>query len=139
MNCHCLCYSEHARITENIECVRLASLGRPRCVAGFFSGRTLVIIYTRSSCEKNVTHRCRPREAKRTHPIWILTGKSAATKRPESPLLCNIPFRYIKFVLCRPYLEPFVVRVQILQCRTNAQLPVNYVFQVGDGCFMIES
>ena len=44
-----------------------------------------------------------------------------------------------KLVLRRPYLELFVVSVQILQCRTNGQLPVNCVFQVGDGCFVIES
>ena len=54
-------------------CVRLASLGRPRCVAVFFPGRTWVIICTRLSWKKtHATHRGRPRGAKRMHPKLCL-------------------------------------------------------------------
>ena len=51
-------------------CVRLASLGRPRCMA-VFSPRTNVCNYLHTFVleKKTVTHRGRPREAKRTHPI----------------------------------------------------------------------
>ena len=47
-------------------CVRLASLGHSLCVAGFFS-RTF-FLHTFVLEKKHVTHRGRPREAKRTHP-----------------------------------------------------------------------
>ena len=52
-------------------CIRLASLGQPRYVAFFSPWRTRVIICTRLCWEKkHVTHRGRPRGAKRTHPQW---------------------------------------------------------------------
>ena len=55
-----------------IGCVRLAPLGLPRCVAGFFFlSRTNVgnYLHTFVLGKKNSTHRGRPREAKRTHPF----------------------------------------------------------------------
>ena len=54
---------------DYIGCVRLASLGRPRCVTGFFP-RTNVGNYLHTFVleKNNAIHRGRPREAKRTHP-----------------------------------------------------------------------
>ena len=54
--------------------VRLASLGRPRCFACFFfPGQACADNNPCSSWEKkNVTHRGRPREAKRTHPVCVV-------------------------------------------------------------------
>ena len=54
-------------------CVRLASLGRPRYVAVVFS-RTNVGNYLHTFVleKENATHRGRPGEAKRKHPIGIL-------------------------------------------------------------------
>ena len=59
-------------LTSCYGCVRLASLGWPRCVACFFS-RTNVGNYRHTFVlkKKNATHRGRPREAKRTHPIKV--------------------------------------------------------------------
>ena len=56
-----------------IGCVRLASLGRPRCVTFSFSQdeRVQIITHVRPG-KKNATHRGRPREAKRTHPLLLL-------------------------------------------------------------------
>ena len=61
---HCYWKCEHAPNDVNLGCVRLAYLGRPRCVAGFFF------------CRTNVTHWGRPREAKRTHPkkVYLLVS-----------------------------------------------------------------
>ena len=58
--------------------VRLASLGRPRCVAVFFS-RTNVgnYLHTFVLGKKNATRRGRPREAKRTHPMTIVPVSKA--------------------------------------------------------------
>ena len=54
----------------NYGCVRLASLGRARCVA-VLSSRTNVgnYLHTFVLGKKTATHRVRPRESKRTHPI----------------------------------------------------------------------
>ena len=56
-------------------CVRLAPLGRPWCVAFFFS-RTNVGNYLHTFVleKKPVTRRGRPREAKRTHPLLVVYG-----------------------------------------------------------------
>ena len=54
------CDMLYCRLTTDIifiiyGCVRLASLGRPRCVAVFFPGRTWVITHVRPGEKKN-TH-----------------------------------------------------------------------------------
>ena len=53
----------------NIGCVRLAPLGRPRCVAGFLLGRTWVIICTRSSWGKKNRHTPGSKLNERTHCV----------------------------------------------------------------------
>ena len=57
-----------------IGCVRLAPLSLPRCVAVFFLSRTNVGNYLHTFVleKKNSTPRGRPREAKRTHPLWAV-------------------------------------------------------------------
>ena len=56
----------------NYGCVRLASLGQPRCVAFFFSwtnvGNYLHMFVLET---KHATHRGRPRGAKRMHPMSL--------------------------------------------------------------------
>ena len=54
-------------------CVRLASLGRPRCGGFFLQDERVQII--KKNGKKTATHRGRPREAKRTHPMFVPHGK----------------------------------------------------------------
>ena len=55
-------------------CVRLASPGRPRCMAGFFSRMNVAnYLHTFVLGKKNATHWGRPGEANRTHLVWGFT------------------------------------------------------------------
>ena len=72
----CECFQRYLQSVDlrtkevHIGCIRLASLGRPRCVVRFFfqDERVQIITHIRPR-KKNATHRGRLMEAKRTHPL----------------------------------------------------------------------